>query len=213
MVQNVENDQKLKSKESCLKNTYNVFRLSIFLKTPERLPLLTNLLFLRFLSREKGEAVSWLIHVLFFLHTAARVMPWVLCAGSGVGNRRGQYLGLLWSNTTFTLRSSFHSTHSHFTIVCLVPTSAVQEDIFALEKNFVLRPHQKNFLFPVAKMEEDRVGRSVQNFLDLKILVVANYSCSTHQTLNNRVVQPFLIEKTTGTPISDCTMIVLQCCR
>ena len=28
---------------------------------------------------------------------------------------------------------------------------------------------KKNSLFPVAKVEEDRVGRSVQNFLDLKI--------------------------------------------
>ena len=33
-----------------------------------------------------------------------------------------------------------------------------------------------NTLFPVAKVEEDRVGRSVQNFWDLKILALANYS-------------------------------------
>ena len=34
-----------------------------------------------------------------------------------------------------------------------------------LKKNIPgLSPHQKNILFPIAKVEEDKVGRLVQNF-------------------------------------------------
>ena len=40
---------------------------------------------------------------------------------------------------------------------------------------FILWPHQNYFLFPVAKVEEDRVGRSVQFFFGLKILAIGQY--------------------------------------
>ena len=46
----------------------------------------------------------------------------------------------------------------------------------------------KNVLFLVAKVEEDRVGRSVQNFfLDFKIVAMARNSLATHQPVNNSV--------------------------
>ena len=39
----------------------------------------------------------------------------------------------------------------------------------------------KNILFPIATVEEHRVGRSVHIFLDLKILVVADDSVLTRR--------------------------------
>ena len=57
---------------------------------------------------------------------------------------------------------------------------------------FPIRSHQKYFLFRVARVEKDRVGRSVRNFFGaLKFwpwLVL-----STHQMLNNSVAHPFQI--------------------
>ena len=67
-------------------------------------------------------------------------------------------------------------------------------------ENILTRPHQKTFLFPVANLEEDRVGRSVQNFF-------WTLKCWPWQTTQ----YPADVEKQCSTSISDYTFIVHKC--
>ena len=68
----------------------------------------------------------------------------------------------------------------------------------AVNTVLLFRPHQKYFLLPVAKVEKDRVGRSVKNLFFVNILAMASTQ------------YPPDAEQQCSTPILDYTFIVFN---